>query len=1023
MDERFFLSYSSVDGAEFALRLVDPLAAGPPAFPVWLDKRELRPGEDWDQQIVEAIGTCRGLLFVMTTDSVRPDSVAKDEWVWALKYKKPVIPLRLHANAELPFRLASRQFVDFSDSFEAGLARLRKHLTWMATPNGALQALRYRLADAERELPRTLEPSQQARIQQETQELRRQIGEQQGLLADPQAASQRTGDRIASGLQRERAPEQLAVSVRRAKFVNPPPLVAPSWFQDRHVETGQIGDFLKDDRLRLLTVVGRGGVGKTAMVCRLLKALEGGRLPDDGGALAVDGIVYLSPVGAHKVNFPNLFADLTRLLPEDTAQRLDQLYQDPQQSTTDQMLALLEAFPAGRTVLLLDNLEDVVDPQTLAITDPELDEALQTALTAPGHGVKVILTTRVAPRELLLVQPALQRRLNLDEGLESPYAENILRAMDPDGTLGLETAPDTLLATARERTRGYPRALEALVAILAADRDTSLPELLAETGKLLPENVVEALVGQAFNRLDPLAQQVMQALGVYGLPVPPVAVDYLLQPHLLAVDSAPVLSRLVNMQFARRDAGRYYLHQVDREYALSRIPQGQPADRDAVESPFTRYGLLGRGAEYFQQTRTPRESWKQLEDLAPQLAEFELRYQGEDYDNAADVLLGIDFNYLLLWGHSRLMVRLHERLHGRLTDPVFEQTSTGNLGTALFSMGRYREAIAHQEEALALARVREDREGEAVWLGNLGLSYYTLGELRRAIDHHEQALTIDREIGYRKGEAADLGNLGSCYYSLGELRRAIDLYEQALTIYQEIGYRQGEANHLGNLGNCYADLGEVRRAIDYHEKALTIDREIGYREGQTQDFTNLGDCHMDLEQWQQALQHYHEAIQLADQIGVVQTQSEARSGLAKVHLFRGELPAARVVLEAARAYDYPTNNANVSAILGVVLLRLGEREQAQRAFGTAVSQADALLDSASDNYAVLDTKALALCGLALLGEARQLPDAISAVRAARAVNRDTGVVGRVLRLLDALIATDHAGVLAAVRVAAAGETG
>lgn len=59
---RFFLSYSSVDGAGFALRLADALEAGTPSFQVWLDKRDLRPGRDWDEQIVEALRTCRGLL-------------------------------------------------------------------------------------------------------------------------------------------------------------------------------------------------------------------------------------------------------------------------------------------------------------------------------------------------------------------------------------------------------------------------------------------------------------------------------------------------------------------------------------------------------------------------------------------------------------------------------------------------------------------------------------------------------------------------------------------------------------------------------------------------------------------------------------------------------------------------------------------------------------------------------------------------------------------------------------------------
>ena len=44
----------------------------------------------------------------------------------------------------------------------------------------------------------------------------------------------------------------------------------------------------------MLTIVGRGGVGKTAMVCRLLKGLESGETEPDGlGAMKVEGIVYL----------------------------------------------------------------------------------------------------------------------------------------------------------------------------------------------------------------------------------------------------------------------------------------------------------------------------------------------------------------------------------------------------------------------------------------------------------------------------------------------------------------------------------------------------------------------------------------------------------------------------------------------------------------------------------------------------------------------------------------------------------
>ena len=101
------------------------------------------------------------------------------------------------------------------------------------------------------------------------------------------------------------------------------------------------------------------------------------------------------------------------------------------------------------------------------------------------------------------------------------------------------------------------------------------------------------------------------------------------------------------MQFARKEAGRYFLHPVDREYALGRVPRGDEWDRHEVweldapnAPPYTQFALLRRAAEYYQQARKPREDWKTIEDLAPQLAEFDLRCAGQDYDAAASVSAG-----------------------------------------------------------------------------------------------------------------------------------------------------------------------------------------------------------------------------------------------------------------------------------------------------------------------------------------------------------------------------------------------
>jgi hypothetical protein len=81
MPSHLFVSYSTVDSKKFALWLADKLVSGPPSIQVWVDKREEHPGLDWDEQIVEAIRGCAALLFAMTGDSVRAQSVCKDEWV------------------------------------------------------------------------------------------------------------------------------------------------------------------------------------------------------------------------------------------------------------------------------------------------------------------------------------------------------------------------------------------------------------------------------------------------------------------------------------------------------------------------------------------------------------------------------------------------------------------------------------------------------------------------------------------------------------------------------------------------------------------------------------------------------------------------------------------------------------------------------------------------------------------------------------------------------------------------------
>ena len=411
--------------------------------------------------------------------------------------------------------------------------------------------------------------------------------------------------------------------------------------------------------------------------------------------------------------------------------------------------------------------------------------------------------------------------------------------------------------------------------------------------------------------------------------------DFLLRPVNPTTDAAPILTRLVRRQLARFQARHYNLHPVDRDYTRSQLSAGSQGDSSAG---FTLTGLQARAADYYAQIRRLRESWRSLEDVRPQLAEFELRCDTGDFDTAAQVLQAIDSGYLRRWGHYRTLVDLHGRIHRRVIDPALNAAHLCNLGTCHRLLGEYRRAINLYTQALAIFRDTGNRGGKGAVLGNLGICHYCLGEYRRAIDLSTQALAIARDIGDRQNEAYVLGiGLGECHHALGEYRRAIDLHTQALAIARDIGDRRGEGAALGNLGNCHIQLGEYRWAIDLSTQALAIFRDTGDRYGKANALGYLGWARLASGDARQAVTLLDQAVRIADATGDIEPAAEARSWLARAHLQRNDHAAALAVTAAGRELPYPTGESAMHLLAGLALLGLHRVEESVRAFRDAVA--------------------------------------------------------------------------------------
>ena len=660
----YFISYSTRDGEDQATRLYIALQAGPPPLTAWLDRPNIQIG-DWSRQIDQAIKDCAALLLVVTTDSVNSPEVG-NEWSRALRYKKPILPLRFDPDVDPPLRLEGHQEVDFISDFEQAMAKLRKLLLWLDTSDARIAALEQRRHSAERDLLRQ-EPSQRKRAELEISDL------------DAELRSLRGGTQPELTLPMDEPPPPERRDVLTINRAPSPPLRS---FQDRVRETERIGEFLDDPAQRILTVVGRAGVGKTAMVCRALHSLARGEIVSGvHPRTSFEGIVYLGAGPARDISFANFYEDLGRLLPDAARSTAEDIWN--QSPPTDVRVNALATLLANRpVVVLLDNFEDLLDATSGKIIDREFAEVLRLLLVAPEHGIKVIITTREAPRDLALLQPVRQDYIELDTGLTTPHAQNLLRSMDRDGRVGLRDAPEEVLDAVRERTLGFPRALEAFFAVLRADRFTSVDELLR--GADVPENVVEALVAEAFSRLDQHARAVVQALAVFNRPVLAEAIEFLLPAGSSTGSAEAVLRRLATMYLVRHDQGKYYLHPADRAYALSQLEPGAPGDwtERREGEPQTLATLRYLGAEYFRAHR-PTEIGSS-EDLEPGLAEFELRLASGDINSAIDVLLG----------HANVMLQLGQRWTLlQLTGEVFEQADELEKARLLavtgFALSRY----------------------------------------------------------------------------------------------------------------------------------------------------------------------------------------------------------------------------------------------------------------------------------------------------------------------------------------------
>lgn len=531
-------------------------------------------------------------------------------------------------------------------------------------------------------------------------------------------------------------------------------------FKNRTSERDAIARHLSDPAIRMVTITGPRGIGKSALAAKVMDLLDRGAWPGTAQGPLPSGLVNLS-TRTSGISLERLYFDCARLLGPERLAELRAAWAaggTPQ----DRLSELHAALGERLVVILMDNLEDLLDDDG-SVADEELAVILDWLFRVRSTP-RLLVTSQVPVR----LAPELRRfaaHVELSEGLGPTEAAALLRELDRDGSLGIAELSDDELLHAAVHVHGVPRALELLIGALADDTVLlpSLQDVLKDFTRR--HDVVADLAQDRYKRLDERAHAVLGVLAALRTPVRQGALEEIvagLDPQLPA---ALVLTSLVRRHLVSVDRAHrtFALHPLDAEIAYGRMPRQGPHRRQAVER---------RIADWYGRLARPRGEWRTLEDIEPNRRRFDHLVRAGDHDDAARVLGEIS-EWLVWHGSVLAAVSMHLAVEGRIQDERVRLAHAVAYGHARLSAGPMEQAVRLFGEAVLLAERLDDRPALQNALFGLGDAHRQLGDQGATIAPLTRAAELARELGDTEREVHALLSLSLAHSYLGDGESAL----------------------------------------------------------------------------------------------------------------------------------------------------------------------------------------------------------------------------------------------------------
>jgi predicted ATPase/DNA-binding SARP family transcriptional activator len=208
-------------------------------------------------------------------------------------------------------------------------------------------------------------------------------------------------------------------------------------------------------------------------------------------------------------------------------------------------------------------------------------------------------------------------------------------------------------------------------------------------------------------------------------------------------------------------------------------------------------------------------------------------------------------------------------------------------GALAHDQGDYPAALVRHEESILLWRELGDGSGLATALNSLANVLFDQADYDRAAMLYEEALTLYRGTGDSRGAARVLSNLGVLAHERGDSERAAAMLAESLELRRTLGDQYGLAISLENLGNLERERGGLDRAVELYEEALALRRTLGHKQGIAVSLNNLGHLRLAQEQAAAAEPLFAESLELLRELNDPRDLAECLAGIAGVAASEG----------------------------------------------------------------------------------------------------------------------------------------